>query len=186
MRCLEVNTNAGTARSTSPLRNGDLSPLKLKTRGTAQSKDDNDLDTPPKKRRKSKVNDESQDADDDTSAISSKGVRKRRPKSEHMVLASPIGKEGAGKRRKSGAASSAKVPRENLTEEQKRENHIKSEQKRRTLIKEGFDDLCDLVPGLRGGGFSKSTMLSMAAESLDELLKGNEQLIERLAEIQGR
>ncbi|KAK2677464.1 hypothetical protein RAB80_006204 [Fusarium oxysporum f. sp. vasinfectum] len=70
--------------------------------------------------------------------------------------------------------------------EQKRENHIKSEQKRRTLIKEGFDDLCDLVPGLRGGGFSKSTMLAMAAEWLEDLLKGNEALAAQLAALEGR
>ncbi|KLU91905.1 hypothetical protein MAPG_10854 [Magnaporthiopsis poae ATCC 64411] len=81
-----------------------------------------------------------------------------------------------GKRRKSSANGAAKPPRENLTDEQKRENHIKSEQKRRTLIKEGFDDLCDLVPGLKGGGFSKSTMLTMAADWLEEIMRGNEEL----------
>lgn len=91
----------------------------------------------------------------------------------------------SGKRRKS-AVNNSKLSRENLSEEQKRENHIKSEQKRRTLIKEGFDDLCDLVPGLRGGGFSKSTMLTMAAEWLEDLLKGNEALATQLATLEGR
>jgi hypothetical protein len=78
----------------------------------------------------------------------------------------------------------AKPSRENLSEEQKRENHIRSEQKRRTLIKEGFDDLCELVPGLKGGGFSKSTMLTMAAEWLEELLKGNEALAAQLSALE--
>ncbi|OAA55932.1 hlh transcription factor [Niveomyces insectorum RCEF 264] len=83
-------------------------------------------------------------------------------------------------RRRRRSAAQAKPPRENLTEDQKRENHIKSEQKRRTLIKSGFDDLCDLVPSLHGGGFSKSVMLTMAADWLEELLRGNEVLREQL------
>ncbi|EQL38160.1 hypothetical protein BDFG_00537 [Blastomyces dermatitidis ATCC 26199] len=74
-------------------------------------------------------------------------------------------------------------PRENLTEEQKRTNHILSEQKRRNLIKQGFDDLCALVPELHGGGFSKSTMLVQAAEWLEDLLRGNERLQNQLDEL---
>ncbi|EPE07771.1 bhlh family transcription factor [Ophiostoma piceae UAMH 11346] len=81
----------------------------------------------------------------------------------------------ATKRRRS---AQVKPPRENLSEEQKRENHIKSEQKRRTLIKTGFEDLGILVPGLDGGSHSKSTMLMIAANYLEELLKGNKQLRE--------
>lgn len=187
MGCLEVNTSsAGTMRPSTPLRNGDLSPLKLKTRISAQVKDEGDPDAPPRKRQKSKAKDESGEVDDDSSTIASKSARKRRPKAEYMPSTSPSGKDAPGKRRKSGATAASKLPRENLTEEQKRENHIRSEQKRRTLIKEGFDDLCDLVPGLRGGGFSKSTMLSMAAEALDDILKENKQLMDQLAAVQGR
>ncbi|EEH42227.1 uncharacterized protein PADG_07047 [Paracoccidioides brasiliensis Pb18] len=77
-------------------------------------------------------------------------------------------------------------PRENLTEEQKRTNHILSEQKRRNLIKQGFDDLCSLVPELHGGGFSKSTMLIQAAEWLEDLLRGNEILRIQLDELKKR
>ncbi|KAK2066437.1 hypothetical protein P8C59_000261 [Phyllachora maydis] len=93
-----------------------------------------------------------------------------------------------GKRRKStaaGIAAAGKQPRENLSESQKRENHIKSEQKRRTVIKEGFDDLCEIVPGLKGGGFSKSMMLSMAAEWLEDMLQGNAILSARVVEVEG-
>ncbi|CAK7233912.1 hypothetical protein SBRCBS47491_008771 [Sporothrix bragantina] len=96
------------------------------------------------------------------------------------------GSEAAGsaepaptKRRRSAAV--AKPPRENLTEEQKRENHIKSEQKRRTLIKTGFDDLCILVPGLQGGNLSKSLVLTTAASWLTELLEGNKRLESQLS-----
>jgi len=54
------------------------------------------------------------------------------------------------------------------------------------LIKEGFDDLCELVPGLRGGGFSKSTMLSMAADWLEDILEGNEALAAQLSALERR
>ncbi|ORY63989.1 uncharacterized protein BCR38DRAFT_301822, partial [Pseudomassariella vexata] len=66
--------------------------------------------------------------------------------------------ETPGKRRKSNANGS-KPPRENLSDEQKRQNHILSEQKRRTLIKEGFEDLQEIIPNLKNGGYSKSAML---------------------------
>jgi hypothetical protein len=98
-----------------------------------------------------------------------------------MDSASPPGGQSNGKRRKSsGKGASSKSARENLSEEQKRENHIKSEQKRRTLIKQGFIDMEALVPGLKGGGFSKATMLTMATEWLENMMRGNEQLKEQL------
>ena len=87
-----------------------------------------------------------------------------------------------GKRGKSPSGEQ-KSGRDNLTDEQKRSNHILSEQKRRNLIKQGFDDLCKLVPDLKGGGFSKSAMLSQAAEWLEDLLQGNERLRLQLAEL---
>ncbi|KAI5296700.1 hypothetical protein KEM55_005728, partial [Ascosphaera atra] len=83
------------------------------------------------------------------------------------------------------SAAAAKAARENLSEEQKRANHILSEQKRRDMIKKGFEDLCTLVPELHGGGFSKSMMLMQAADWLEELLRGNMLLKERLLSMGG-
>lgn len=76
--------------------------------------------------------------------------------------------------------SSSKAPRENLTEEQKRSNHIQSEQKRRNLIKQGFEDLNRTVPDLRSGGLSKSAMLHEAAKFMKELQDGNVMLRARI------
>ncbi|KAJ5666373.1 uncharacterized protein N7477_008821 [Penicillium maclennaniae] len=87
--------------------------------------------------------------------------------------------------RRGSITPGSKLPRENLSEEQKRTNHILSEQKRRNLIRQGFDDLCTLVPGLRGGGFSKSAMLTQAADWLEDLLRGNEILHSQLANMKG-
>lgn len=75
-----------------------------------------------------------------------------------------------------------KAPRENLTEEQKRENHIKSEQKRRNIIKNGFNDLTAVVPTLAGGGYSKAAMLNMTADWLTQIIEENEKLRRRMAE----
>ncbi|KAL4867717.1 hypothetical protein BDV12DRAFT_170950 [Aspergillus spectabilis] len=100
--------------------------------------------------------------------------------------------KGSGRRlsndaiRKSRASQSSKPARENLTEEQKRSNHILSEQKRRNLIRKGFDDLCILVPGLKGGGFSKSAMLTQAADWLEVILRDNDNLRTQLADLKAR
>lgn len=159
--CFELSQSASNTRQSSPVR--------------AIAKVD-DADAPPRKRRKSKnQRDGAVEEDDDDEDSDDKLGRKKKGKGAAGMPSPP---DSNGKRRKSGVQ--AKAPRENLSEEQKRENHIKSEQKRRTVIKEGFDDLCELVPGLKGGGFSKSTMLTLAAEWLEELLKGNEVLAAQL------
>ena len=50
--------------------------------------------------------------------------------------------------------------RPRLTEEQKKENHIRSEQKRREAIREGFDRLASIVPGIEGQGRSEAIVLN--------------------------
>ncbi|QPC62199.1 hypothetical protein HYE67_004430 [Fusarium culmorum] len=181
LNCLAQSQSAGNTRPNSPLQaKAQLPHSRLSEFSKVQ-----EVNTPPRKRRKSRnskdaPNDETQDE-----AGVPKPVRRRKPKAERVgSITSPVVNEvSSGKRRKS-AVNAAKLSRENLSEEQKRENHIKSEQKRRTLIKEGFDDLCELVPGLRGGGFSKSTMLAMAAEWLEDLLKGNKALEAQIATLE--
>ncbi|KAL0260474.1 hypothetical protein SLS55_004163 [Diplodia seriata] len=79
--------------------------------------------------------------------------------------------------------AAAKQARENLTEEQKRSNHILSEQKRRNLIKQGFDEMNELVPGLKAGGFSKSSTLMEGAKFLEDLIVGNQILRQALGEV---
>lgn len=137
----------------------------------------------PKKRRKSKIPDDRGEENESPTPPIPEPKKRKTIKKEKDVDA-----ELGHKRRKSTAANIAagKAARENLTEDQKRENHIRSEQKRRTLIREGFEDLGELVPGLRGGGFSKSAVLIMAADWLEDLLQGNEVLRERLERMEGR
>lgn len=59
---------------------------------------------------------------------------------------------------------SAKPPGELLTAEEKKANHIASEQKRRQAIREGFDRLTEVVPGLtKSQGRSETIVLQKSA-----------------------
>ena len=51
-------------------------------------------------------------------------------------------------------------PRARLTEQEKKSNHIASEQKRRNAIRDGFDRLTELIPGCEGQGRSEGMVLN--------------------------
>jgi hypothetical protein len=121
------------------------------------SEEDEEESRPIKKRRKSKHR------------VSKDNPRKgaRNSKSRKASLIDESGKK------KRASAAAQRLQRENLTEEQKRNNHILSEQKRRNLIKRGFDDLHHLVPEIRNGGLSKSSVLMEAGNFLEKLIEDN-------------
>ncbi|KAI0202985.1 hypothetical protein F4808DRAFT_49229 [Astrocystis sublimbata] len=105
-------------------------------------------------------------------------VKKRKPKADLNASPDDVSTTAGtpGKRRKS-AASQPKPPRENLTDEQKRENHIQSEKKRRGAIKDGYDDLHFIVPDLLAGGYSKSGKINATIDWVDQLIEGNQRLV---------
>ncbi|MCJ1325857.1 hypothetical protein MMC10_002520 [Thelotrema lepadinum] len=72
--------------------------------------------------------------------------------------------------------------RQNLTEKEKKENHIRSEQKRRNQIKEGFASLLTLMPegSVEGSSNSKCIVLAKAVDWLTDLRSGNEKLRSQL------
>ncbi|ATY66660.1 Helix-loop-helix DNA-binding [Cordyceps militaris] len=171
--CLKPNDSVPNTRCGSPIVDPQRVVPPSQSAGLAD-----DADAPPRKRRKSKLQRGFDDNDDDDESSAPSSFKKSKsPHGSSNGLPSPPAESSSSRRRKSGLG---KGPRENLSEQQKRSNHIRSEQKRRTLIKEGFDDLCELVPGLKGGGFSKSTMLTMSAEWLEQLLQGNQTLSAQL------
>jgi septum formation protein len=55
-----------------------------------------------------------------------------------------------------------------------------SEQKRRQAIREGFDRLCELVPGLEGMGRSEGIVLQRTVEFMRTQLKERRELIDRV------
>ena len=74
-------------------------------------------------------------------------------------------------------ANPADKPR--LTEQEKKHNHIISEQKRRQAIREGFDELADLTPGLQGQGRSEALVLQGATAYIRRLLAERFQLVQQ-------
>lgn len=74
-----------------------------------------------------------------------------------------------------GADGNQDKPR--LTEQEKKNNHIASEQKRRAAIREGFDRLTELVPGLEGQGRSESVVLKKTVDFLRLKLQERRELI---------
>ncbi|KAI7869284.1 hypothetical protein BDF14DRAFT_343401 [Spinellus fusiger] len=76
--------------------------------------------------------------------------------------------------------------KELLTEDEKRANHIASEQKRRSTIRSGFKDLTDLIPALKNINHSKSTVLFKAVDYIHSLEKKTKQLQDRMKGLQLR
>lgn len=80
----------------------------------------------------------------------------------------------------------SKPHKELLTEEEKRANHIASEQKRRNTIRTGFKELTDIIPTLKNINNSKSTILFKAVEYIKYLERRNRGLRERVGGLEVR
>jgi len=88
-----------------------------------------------------------------------------------------------------------------LSEHEKKQNHIASgqtilydlkhnsdiflEQKRRQAIREGFDRLTELVPGLEGQGRSESVVLKKSVDYMRAQLEERRNLVERIENLGG-
>lgn len=70
-------------------------------------------------------------------------------------------------------------------EERRRATHIAAERNRRIRLRDAFAELCDIVPGLNQGGWSKKEVLQESADWLQSLLEGNDRLKEQLRELKG-
>jgi hypothetical protein len=75
--------------------------------------------------------------------------------------------------------SETKQPRHNLSDSQKRNNHIASEQKRRDAMKTNYEELNVYVPSLRQGtqGLSRSEILQQSGDWLELLKTGNDSIM---------
>ncbi|KAJ9492207.1 hypothetical protein VN97_g1061 [Penicillium thymicola] len=85
---------------------------------------------------------------------------------------------------KHGSAQDKDKPR--LTDQEKKSNHIASEQKRRAAIREGFDRLTELVPGLEGQGRSESIVLQKTVDFIHVKLQERHDLIAEIESKGGR
>lgn len=89
--------------------------------------------------------------------------------------------------RRKGAEVGVRPRRENLTEDQKRMNHISSEKRRRDLIKTQFTEMCSLVPKLANtesstSNSSKSTVLKIVYDYIVFMFEQNKLLRQLLVE----
>lgn len=71
-----------------------------------------------------------------------------------------------------------------LTPKQKRDNHISSEQKRRKAIRDGFDKMCDMIPGFEGMGRSENKVLDKVLEAVVQNIEKRQSLLDE-AEAKG-
>ncbi|KAK4238244.1 hypothetical protein C8A03DRAFT_43988 [Achaetomium macrosporum] len=67
-----------------------------------------------------------------------------------------------------------------LTDKEKKANHIASEQKRRQAIREGFDRLSEIVPGMEGLARSEGVVLHSTVDYIRKLLLERRELIKDL------
>ena len=139
-------------------------------------------------KRCKKTHDDSDDATDDSgsgsipqSATVAKSCKKARPKNKSRTLSDTVMPPPS--RRKSQTLE-PKSSRQNLTENEKKQNHIRSEQKRRNQIREGFADLTVMMPQASSANLSKCAILSHAVDWLSGLIEGNEKLRAQLARME--
>ncbi|KAK4226934.1 hypothetical protein QBC38DRAFT_479140 [Podospora fimiseda] len=70
--------------------------------------------------------------------------------------------------------------RPRLTEQEKKQNHILSEQKRRQAIRDGFDKLTTIVPDLEGQARSEGIVLGRTIDHIREGMKRRQEMIAEL------
>lgn len=159
-------------------------------------------DQHPRKRRKGRAEDDDEETsnptngkvrkaknenpDDDLVPASTNSKKRRKSTQARQGASSPQSPaSSAGGDDEDEPASSKKKekkPRQNLSDVQKRQNHIMSEKKRRELIKTGYADLNELVPALVGGrtGLSRSESLFECQTYLEGLIDGSKLVMQAL------
>jgi hypothetical protein len=166
-------------RSSRPVEDsrGEPSPL---TRSLPPIDDESHAQPPPggisEYKRGKRLQPLTPEAETATTATANK--KQRKPSQTNAAKTNGTSNPSSSRRK----SSQTKPPREPLNEDQKRENHIRSEQKRRGVISRGYDILEELVPVLRGGKTHKANALQRAADFIEALVAGNERLKELLAE----
>lgn len=171
MKAVTLSNSVDSTRHPSP-EFGAAACLSLRTKGRPNSLSLS-IDTNGNGRAKRPSLDDAESQLQSQSAAS-RALGRKRKSSNRASTDSPgvDGSDGKKKRRKSGGVAK----KENLTEKQKRENHIKSERKRRGVIDVGFKNLNKMVPALVGQNPSKAATLTSAHEFFVDMAVGNAEL----------
>ena len=196
-----TNTQPSSPVSQKPKRHMDTTSGGMQTLPTTSSGTRNHDDkaqvrlpevTRPTKRQKSQAKSSSlrgEQAEVETEPGESNNLRsvwRRRPSASRCKTKSRLDSTSLPQtKRQPSHLDSHKPGRKNLSEAQKRENHIQSEKKRRDLIRLGYSQLSELVPTARGAGFTNRDVLDHSVEWLISLMTGNERLELQLAALRG-
>ncbi|KAK6522796.1 hypothetical protein TWF281_002230 [Arthrobotrys megalospora] len=157
------------------LRDDDHHPNSiLKSQSSSSSRPSNGLSQPQKRRRKDTV----------TTATTNTATNNGSNTDDLSSNDEDTGSGNDGRRRES-LVDGKRPERPRLTEEEKKNNHIASEQKRRMAIRDGFDRLTELVPGIEGQGRSESIVLRKTVDYMRKAIEDRRNLIAQVQELGG-
>ncbi|CAO3638308.1 unnamed protein product [Mucor fragilis] len=109
----------------------------------------------------------------------------RSPSTDEQQPMSPSSPTSPPQQQGRAKAGRARKPaHELLSEDQKKANHIASEQKRRANIRIGFDQLVDMVPALDSCHRSEALILQKSVEYIKDLVQDKNNLRDRVRELQ--
>lgn len=137
----------------------------------------------PGKRKRPSIATEATAPSDSPNPTASEQSPQTAPKKPRRGKAAGKGRNNSIAGEEKESIMSAERPR--LSEQEKKNNHIASEQKRRMAIREGFDRLTEIVPGLEGQGRSESVVLRKSVDHMREVLQERQELIERIQALGG-
>ncbi|KAI9793994.1 MAG: hypothetical protein M1816_006619 [Peltula sp. TS41687] len=100
------------------------------------------------------------------------------PPTSQVTTTSPSGSSTTAAPAPTTQCLSPEKPR--LSEQEKKNNHIVSEQKRRQAIREGFDRLTELVPGLEGQARSESIVLKKSVDFMRQSVEERRALVKEI------
>lgn len=106
------------------------------------------------------------------------------PAAQAPAEPSQAGANQAGVDKKPRLTKKDKKPRQTMEERKKK--HIASEKKRRQAVREGFDRLTELVPGLEGMGRSQGFVLQRTVEFIRDQIEERRRLIAQIEENGGQ
>ncbi|KAF2277598.1 uncharacterized protein EI97DRAFT_298733 [Westerdykella ornata] len=157
--------NAIRLDSSAQLTNGATVSIKTETAESAEASGEDEANGPRAKRRKVST----------TTSVAFESSAMERISSSTSTASRnrSTADESTPRKRKRSTPAGQGRQRQNLTNEQKRNNHTASEQKRRNVIKGGFDKLELLVPGIKNGNFKKAAILKETTEFLQMLQECN-------------
>jgi len=107
------------------------------------------------------------------------------PSGNSPAAGSSSSPSSANKKKSPTPSSANGASKQHLSEEQKKANHIASEKKRRNNIREQYDNLAEMVPGMSGMGRSEGRVLEETVKYSLTLAQERQAMIRQIREAGG-